>query len=181
MDRKLTDYIPAEFLKYKELKAILESEQFDIVNYWDNGIQTVENDQFVLSLDEWGCKKWEDMLRVQPNSDDTIEQRRFRILALLNAQLPYTYRQLQNMLESLCGVGGFLTYLFNNEYNLIVKLSIGNERNYKVVCETLKTVIPANLTLNVYMFNTHKTLKLYPHKELHKHTHYGVRTDLLSV
>lgn len=181
MERKLIDYIPPEFQKYEELKAIFNTEQFDFVNFWDNGVQTVMNEQFVTSLDEWGCEKWEKMIGISYLSDDTLDQRRFRILSYLNARLPYTYRQLQNILEGLCGKNGFLTYLFNNEYNLVVKLSLNNERNYNTACSMLRSIVPANLTINVFMFNTHKILHLHPHKELHKYTHYGVRTDVLAV
>lgn len=181
MERKLIDYIPPEFQKYEELKAIFNTEQFDFVTFWDHGVQTVMNEQFITSLDEWGCEKWEKMIGISYLSDDTLDQRRFRILSYLSVRLPYTYRQLQNILESLYGKNGFLTYLFSNEYNLVVRLSLSNERNYNTACSMLRPIVPANLTINVYMFNPHRVLHLYQHKELHKHTHYGVRTDLLTV
>lgn len=180
MDRRLIDYIPPEFQKYEELKAIFATEQVDIVNYWDNGIKTVFDNQFIESLTDYGCKKWEKMIDIQPMGDDTLEERRFRILAYLNAQLPYTYRQLQLILANLCGNNGFVTYLRNNEYNLIVKLALSNEKNYNTVVKMLRSVVPANLTINVYMFNTHRVLGRFTHRYLHDHTQYGCRTDLLE-
>lgn len=179
MNRKLIDYLPPYVQEYKEIQAIMNVEQALVSKCWDN-VNIVECNQFVKTATSYGCSRWEGILGITARADDTLDERRFRIIALLNVQLPFTILRLKQMLTALCGAQGFSVVLYNDEYSLIVKLALANEKNYNDVSDILKSVIPANLGYKVYMFNTHRMLKPYRHSELRAHTHYGVRTDVLQ-
>lgn len=181
MERKLLDYLPPFLQEYKEIKAILEDgEQVDIDELWKNTELTLDN-QFIMSMTDYGVLRWEKMLDIVPKGDATLDERKFKILSVINAKLPYTLRRLKQLLATLCGENGYTVILYNNKYNLIVKLAIENENNVQTVKDLLSVIVPCNLTINVYLFNMHKFLQPIRHKELAEHTHFGVRTDLFIL
>ena len=179
MNRKLINYLPPYVQEYKEIQTIMNVEQALVSKCWDN-IDIVECNQFIKTATAYGCSRWEGILGITARTGDTLDERRFRIIAFLNVQLPFTMLRLKQMLTALCGVGKYAVYLYNNEYSLIVKLALANEKNYNDVSDMLRTVVPANLDYKIYMFNMHKVLRPYRHSELRAHTHYGVRTDVFQ-
>ena len=178
MDRKLIDYLPLFLHDYPEIKAIMDGEQPEIEELW-GALDDCLNDQFIRFATENGIARWEKILQIVPLMDDTLEERRFRVIAKLNFSLPYTYRRLQEILTTICGAGNFKTMLYHNEFYLIVKLAIGNEKNYNEVVKTLHAILPSNLLINVFMFNTHKVVARLTHGGLAKYKHEEVRTEIL--
>lgn len=179
MDRKLIEYLPVYLRQYREIQVIMGVEQVDFDEFWQC-VADVYDDQFIHSLTGYGVDRWERMLGITPPPDSTLDERKFKILAMLNFTLPYTYRRLQEILTSLVGANNFRTALYHGEYRLIVKLALESERSFNDVAEMLDNVCPANLILNVYMFNTHKLLRPFTHSELAVYTHEGVRTEILT-
>ncbi len=178
MDRKLIDYLPLFMHDYPEIRAIMDSEQPEIEKLWD-AVNDCLADQFIQFATENGVSRWEKILKITPYTDDTLDERKFRIITRLNFSLPYTYRRLQEILTSICGKDNFRTMLYNDEFHLIVKLAIGSEKNYSEVVKTLNAILPSNLTINVYMFNTHKVVARLTHGQLANYTHEQVRTEIL--
>ena len=95
-------YQPSVVKDYKEFKEISKRENEILTNCW-TASNNVFLDQFIETLTENGCKRWEKILGIQPKGTDTLQVRRFRIKSRINEDLPYTWRSLENVLNSLCG------------------------------------------------------------------------------
>lgn len=179
MDRKLIDYLPAYMQEYEEMATIMEVEQPEVDSLW-TATEAALMDQFVMDATEYGVSRWEKILKVSPKGTDTLDERKFRIIAMLNQQLPYTMRSLQQVLTQLCGADGYSVELTANEYHIEVKLAVGNHSNYDEVEKLLINMIPANLTRVVkLMFNQHETVGRFTHEQLGAFTHYHIRNEVL--
>lgn len=180
MDRKLIDYLPPVIKNAAEFEAIMEAIQPEFVDV-ETAIINAFNDTFVNDATEVGVKRWEAILNIVPKSVDTLEDRKFRILARLNEQLPYTFRSLDDRLITLCGQNGFTMELFNDIYTLKVRIELVVKGQYEAVEQLLKRIVPANLVIDLDLrYNQHEKLKNYTHGQLSAFTHSHIRNEVLT-
>ena len=164
-------YQPSVVKDYKEFKEISKRENKVLTDSWTDS-NSVFLDQFIETLTENGCKRWEKILGIQPKGTDTLQVRRFRIKSRINEDLPYTWRSLENVLNSLCGKESYAMTLYNDEYRL--------KKLFDEVESTVKRMIPANLILEVELrYNQHLHLKAFTHEYLKAYTHDGLREEAL--
>ena len=64
-------------------------------------------------------------------------------------------------------------------YEIICLIALYTENNVTAVSELLNRMIPANLIINVALFNTHNILSAYTHGYLSQYTHKEVREEIL--
>ena len=179
-DRFLINYLPQFMQEYLEMQEIMKVEQIDVDDLW-TAFDNVFSDQFVMDATENGVSRYEKMLGISPKGTDTLDERKFRILAMMNQELPYTYRRLEQVLTNLCGEDGFSIVLNHNEYHVEIKLALGNKNNYSEVVDVLRKMIPANMTQHVQiMYNTHDVLSQYTHGRLSAYTHDQLRNEVLT-
>ena len=175
-NRKLIDYLPEYMQEYAEMRQIMTGQQPD-VDAFHEGVNRVWNNQFLADADEYGVGRWESILAITPKATDTLDERKFRILAWWTQELPYTLPKLNEMLEALCGAGNYNVVMDNRHYRITVKLGIAD--HYSDVAALLERVCPANLACNVLvMFNTHNTLAAFTHSHLATMTHEQLRTEV---
>ena len=176
----LKDYWPLVVKRILEFEKIADAENPEINNLWAAHKDVLDN-QFIRTLTEEGCKRWEDILNIVPMGTDTLEDRRFRILARINADLPFTFRQLENMLYALCG-DDYTCELVNNDYKLVVRLALGVRRQYDEVSSLLKKVVPANLLIDLdLLWNQYLLLEPFIHEDLEPYTHEELREENLTT
>lgn len=178
MDRKLIDYLPPFIQEYKEIKAVMDTEQDVIEQVW-SGAEDVLVDQFVQDATENGISRYEKILGITSKPTYTLEERRFDILTKINEQIPYTMESVEKALTSLCGEDGYTMQLDPNDYKLHVKLDLSNEKNFNAVCEMLDNIIPANIVRNVILYNTNAILASHTYGELSTYTYDGLRKELV--
>lgn len=146
MDRHLIEYLPYIVRDYAEYQAIAASEQPEFNKAWDAANVLLDN-QYVGTSEDLGLGRWEEILELNPKGTDSYETRRLRILARLNARLPYTIRQLRVMLESLCGEEN-ATVSFT-DYTLQVDVSLSSSSNLEDIRELLERIVPQNMCINM--------------------------------
>ena len=179
-DRKLINYLPNYMQEYDEMAGLMEVEQPEVDSLW-NAVENALADQFVMDATENGVMRWEKILKVFPKATETLDERKFRIIALMNQKLPYTMRSLEQVLTQLCGADGYSITLKVNEYCLEVKLALGNHSNYEEVKNMLSAMIPANLVgVITLMFVAHETVASYTHRKLSAFTHNQIRNEVLN-
>ena len=179
-DRKLTNYLPPFIQAYREMTAIMETEQLEVDSLNMEAEKVLAN-QFILRLTESGAKRWESILGISPKDTDTLEERRFRILIKQNADTPYTLRKLEQVLTNLCGADGYVIELTPKNYHIEVKLALGNHNNYSEVENILNKMIPANMTKHIeLMYNTHTILSQMTHAQLSAYTHERLRNEVFK-
>jgi hypothetical protein len=180
IDRKLIDYLPPFMQVYREIATIMETEQPEIDLLW-NSADDAFADQYILEATVNGVSRWEFMLGISPKGTDTLDERKFRILARLNQELPYTLRKLMQVLTNLCGEDGYSVEVNAAEYHVEVKLALSNESNYSEVESILKKMLPANLTSAIKIkYNSHKVLNQMSHAELAAFTHDDLRKEVFE-
>ena len=159
-----------------EIYKINDSQEAEL----ENAVETLENNIFLEKMGEQMIARWENMLQITPQDNDTVEDRRFRVKAKALERLPYSYRVLVRKLNVLCPEGH--TMLISAAHDDIqIKLALTSKKMISDVTELLEEILPLNMTYNVQvMWNQHITLKSFTHKELSKYTHKQIREEVLS-
>ena len=173
-------YQPLIIKDYREFKEIAEIENTILTDCWSSS-NNVFLDQFIETLTDNGCKRWEKILNIQPKGTDTLEVRRFRIKSRINEDLPYTYKALVNVLNSLCGEGQYTINLYNNEYRLKILIELTAKKLFDEVESTVKRMIPANMILEVSLrYNQYLHFKKYTYGQLSVYTNKQLREEVLN-
>ena len=132
--------------------------------------------QFISTASETILAKWENHLGILPNATDTLDERRFRILAKLNDTPPYTERYLKNKLIELCSDGEFELEIDIPNYTVRVGVTLNSSANTETINAWLRELLPANLLLSVYqVLARHYELVGLTHNDLSHYTHNQIK------
>jgi len=179
LDRNIIDYLPQILKEVRELKAIVEAEQPEVISLW-TALENALNDQFINDATENGVIRWENILNVVPKGTDTLDVRKFRILARFNEKLPYTYRTLEQQLITLCGEDGYSLSLSNLTYTLTVRVELAAKGKFDEVGNLLNRTVPANIIIYLsLLYNQHSLLAGFTHAQLSAYTHDQLRNEVL--
>lgn len=172
------NYLP-EFLKeFREFREIAAAENPELLSIWGI-LEDLLNDQFVAISTENGVKRWETILKISPKGSDSLEVRKFRILARLNEKLPYTQKILEQQLATLCGESGYSVELKNNEYTLVVRVALTAKSKFEEVDNLLRRIVPANMIIDLsLLYNQYSKLAGYTHAELAQYAHEQLRSEV---
>lgn len=179
MDRNLIDYIPQVLKDVREYKHVMEVEQPEIVSLWGE-LENALKDNFINDATQNGVLRLEKILKIVPKASDTLDIRKFRILARFNEQLPYTFRTLQERLTTLCGKDGYTLELKNDIYTLKVRIELIVKGQYDAVDDLLRRITPANLIIDLDLrYNQHLTLAKFTHAQLAAYTHKQLKEEVI--
>lgn len=160
--------------------GIAGGEQVVIDALWD-AVAKVLEEQFIETAEENGLSRWEKMLGMIPKASEGYGERRFRILAMMSSQLPYTFRSLEDRLAFLCGKDGYGMELDYENYGLSVLVALEARSTFETVQKLLAKMIPANLTVTAGLkYNQHKFWTDWTHHKMSAHTHSQLRNEVLS-
>lgn len=140
----LISYLPQFVQEYREIKQIMIGETPEIQLVEDE-TEIVKNNQFILSCDLVGIKRFESLLKITPNPDDTLEARISRVLTRWNDSIPYTYRALIDKLNIMCGEGNYTLIPNFNLYELELMVSLPLSGQVEELDYLLSYMIPANI------------------------------------
>lgn len=132
----------------REFKLLAEVENPELILLWD-ALDEVWGNQFIVDLLINGAERWEKMLKLHPKDTDTIQTRRERILVKINAQIPYTHRQLESMLSATYGSGETRVTINYNVYELWVDVLASVLTRTGELRAFLRPIVPANLTIGI--------------------------------
>ena len=179
MRKKLQDYLPPILLKTYEFPLLCDTEQreFDRLN---TAVDEVLDAQFVSTAGERGIERYEQIFSIVPQDTDTLDERRFRVLAKINAQLPFSIRRLRQQLATLCGDDGYKLEVNGGVYTLTVKVALTAKRNQQAVEELLADIVPANMVCTTsLLYNQHADLTRFTHAQLALLTLFEIREEVL--
>lgn len=179
MRKKLNEYLPSILLKTYEFPLLCDTEQreFDRLN---TAVDEVLDAQFVSTAGERGIERYEQIFSIVPQDTDTLDERRFRVLAKINAQLPFSIRRLRQQLATLCGEDGYRMEIDGGRYMLTVKVALTAKRNQQAVEELLADIVPANMVCTTsLLYNQHADLTRFTHAQLALLTHFEIREEVL--
>lgn len=163
----------------EEFKALADTEDAELALI-HTGLQEILDDQFIQTATEAGVAQREIMLNIQPFADETLEDRRFRLIQRFQNQLPYTHRQLADRLELITGPGGYTLVFDYAAYSLTVTVNLGNKRQFAEVERISQRLVPANILLTVTLgYNRYADLTGYTYDELAAYTYQQLREEIL--
>lgn len=177
----LLSYLPEFMQDMKEIKVLLNAEEGD-VEVLKLDIEDVFKDQYFLEATENGLRHYEEMLGIVPKLTDSIEARRFRLLARFNEGLPYTEITLNRQLTTLCGEEGYSLEVIFSQYRVICRVALASKAMFNEVKELLNRMLPANLIRDLdLMYNQHLTIKEkgLKHMDLRKTIHIDIRNEVI--
>ena len=179
MRKKLQDYLPPILLKTYEFPLLCDTEQPEIDRLRD-AADAVLDAQFISTAGETAIARYEKIFGITPMDTDTLAERRFKVLAKINAQLPFSVRRLRQQLETLCGADGYKLELSGGKYTLTVKVALTAKRNQQAVEELLADIVPANMVCTTsLLYNQHADLARFTHAQLALLTHFEIREEVL--
>ena len=145
---KLCSYLPEVIRNVREYQVLCNVQSPPVNAMW-KALEVVFDNGFLESLTEYGCKRWEKILQLTPDKSESLETRCKNIWIRLNENLPYTFRRLVMLMDSICGKNGYTMTLYHNDYFLDVSIQL-TEQNLeshivKQVMEMFERVLPANI------------------------------------
>lgn len=108
--------------------------------------KNVENNQFVITANEYGIEQYENMLGIIPNpATEPLQFRRDRSINRLSMTPPFTFRFLKKKLDEIIGVGKWKAYIDFSTYTLYVESSANNQIWFEEIIITMSNLKPANI------------------------------------
>lgn len=181
MDRRLIDYLPPVLQGVREYKVICNTaEQPEAEEAWASAFQGLA-DQFLLTAGEYGIARHEMILGILPKGTETLEERRFRVIARYLEQLPFTIRALRDQMDRLCGTEKYLITLNHDAYSIRVSVALSSASMLEDVRGMVRRMVPANLAVEVgLLYTQHYIVARYTHEDLAAFTHQYIREELLN-
>nr|WP_314465559.1 putative phage tail protein [uncultured Clostridium sp.] len=162
-DVNLLSYWMPLLRQIKEFKQIAIAEEPELKYILEAIDRTLAN-MFISTADEYGIKRFEDMIGIYPADGDSLETRRLNVLVKWNDKVPYTDKELYNRMVSICGDDESFTITQRyNEYEIDISTHLGVAGAFDTVASLLEDMLPCNLVLNL------------------KNTIEAVKTSLFSV
>lgn len=140
----LLSYLPPYPNGFREMRAAMASETPLIQEALDESGAFLDN-QYILSCGEKGIARYENMLRLYPDAQDTLERRILRVYVKWTDYLPYTRRALEGRLSALCGADGYELSIDYARRSLEINLLQKALDYWEAVLVMLRQMIPANM------------------------------------
>lgn len=149
MTRKINilEYLPEYLQKYLQLQLICDAENI-IFQEGISEISIINDNQFILTADSQGLKRFEKMLGIVANSAESLENRRTKILLKWNDKIPYTYTNFLNKLDIICGKKNYITKEHFSDYLLEIITFLYDCGQVEQVEELIKAMVPCNIVVS---------------------------------
>ncbi len=177
---RIEEYYPDILRDVKEFAELANTENPELETVWQ-ATSDLLDDQFIQTATQQGIARREKMMKITPYANDSLNDRRFRVLVHWNDKLPYTYRVLQNKLNQLCGEGHYTMMLNHGSYTLDIKLELTRKRMFDEVAKLSQRIIPANILIIVELrYNQYVDLYNKTHGQLCSYTHDQLRNEVIA-
>ncbi|SDA45802.1 hypothetical protein SAMN02910343_00677 [Dialister histaminiformans] len=139
-------YFPDVLAPAKEMKAIAAGEDPEFHLLYEKAWKWFAN-TFIFHTDLEGVERWESMLSIIPDPDESLSDRRREILFRVNNRLPYTERTLKPIYDMLYGKDTVIPEVRENQYALVLNLTGDAIWEAGKVKTQARCIAPANLTI----------------------------------
>ncbi|WP_421663370.1 putative phage tail protein [Lysinibacillus telephonicus] len=176
----LLSYFPSVFHEIQEIIEIANAEKKPLDGTWQ-AIEDSLNNQFITTANEEGVSRYEKMLKINVPATDTLETRRFRLLARFQEHPPYSNKVLEQILDSLLGKGQYVIERNVVNKTLKVKLELTLKGQFDTAFAMLERITPQNMNLIVELrYNQNSLLTKFKHTQLSVYEHEQLRSEVLS-
>lgn len=147
-DVRVERYYPSVVAPSAEFKTLARIENPEFVVLWERAWRRFAN-TFVYEIDEEGAARWETMLRMVRSDSLPIEERKRRILARINAMVPYTIRSFRMMLDAMFGENTVIPLHILAKRELWLDIARTHIFRANDVRRFARVIVPANLTIHI--------------------------------
>lgn len=169
---------PQSVLNISDIAAIYNMND-NVETEIDSALETMENDIFIETANEEKIKRFESIIGISPLDTETLDDRRYKIKARCNEQLPYSYRILVKKLNNLCGEDGYTLTIDND--SVTVKIELTQKSMFETTKQLLEDTVPLNMKLDVdYMYNQYVTLGAFSYDYLENYTYDKCRNEVMK-
>jgi hypothetical protein len=180
LERNLIDYLPPVERDVAEFEAILTTaEQPEVSSAWGD-VDNLMNDQFILDATENGVARFEKIMKIVPKATETLDSRKFTLLARASEQAPFTIITLKRQLETLCGEGNYEVTRDVATKILHVKIGLAASSEFSEVQLLLERIVPADMVIDLTIkYNQHNKFTTFTHEDMQNFTHERLRNEVI--
>ncbi len=172
-------YLPPVLQNIKEIQVLMSANDSENLSL-NVAVENLYKDQFITTT-ESALQRYESMLGITPKGTDTLEDRRFRILAVYNKRLPYTMIILKENLTTFCGQDGYKLEMDYERNTLKVKIALTAKSMYETVKSYLEGVVPMHLYIDLtLLYNQYKMFHQYTYSRLNQYTYNQLREEVIT-
>ena len=181
MDRtiNLIEYVPPILAETKEFQAICAAENTELERL-RTAYLNLFADQFIQTATENGISRLEKIMGIVPKGTDSLEVRRFRLLARKQEKLPYTKWTLPEQLAALCGADGYSLNIDHAARRIAVRVALTAKGMYDAVELLLLKQRPANMVIDLsLLYNQWLTLATKTWGDMTATTWHSARNEVI--
>ena len=141
----IIDFLPPYLQQYRELRELTAAENPEFQTAVQQS-EIIKDNQFIVSCDSDGIKRFEKILGIGSDENEPLEQRRFKVLLYWSSCSHYTLRDLIDKLNEL-GADIYKLYMDFGSYTLNIYLSSSAFVFYDILREFIKKFIPQNIVV----------------------------------
>lgn len=177
MDRKILEYFPDVLKNVKEFKCLAASYQDEFDKLWDVKAEMADN-CFISDMNVDCISRMEQQMEIANKASSSLEDRKLNVL-VKNAQCPpYTMKELEKRMDTLCGRGCYSMWLSAENYKIWALLAVGIRDRLADVKALFEAMVPANMLIDVSLrYNYNSSVAGYTHSQLAAHSHTALRED----
>ncbi|RGG63413.1 DUF2313 domain-containing protein [Eubacterium sp. AF17-7] len=159
----------------RELYAVNDLQESELEQQIDEAEQNMQ----ISSMDINMCRITEKEMGLKGQDNDTVEEKRFRILGMENEQTPYTISTLKRRLEQIVGSGMVDVSISNSTVK--VRVALIQKKMIDYVKNILEDIVPLDMLIDAdVMWNTHQMLKQKTYAQLKEHSHRELKEGELN-
>ena len=147
----------------------------------DEAIETLDDNIFLEDMHEDHIVRWENILKISPATDDTWDDRRFRVKTKVLERLPYSYRVTINKLETLVP-DGLSVVVSDDRLHIDISLALRSVKMLADVNELMEKMLPLNMTFTIIILYNQYSIYInrWTHGQMHAYTHEQLRSNIWS-
>lgn len=140
----LVSYLPPYLEEFKEIAVTLEAENPEFILVWKATDKVLQN-EFIETADEYGISRFENILRILPSIEDTIDSRRARVQSRWFNVIPYTLKCFISKLVMLCGNSDFIITKGYQNYRIHLLTNLELYGQVEELKRIIDSMIPCNM------------------------------------
>ena len=106
-------------------------------------------DAFIQDSTEYGVERREKILKIIPAENESLDDRKIRILTYLNVKIPYTWKVLEQTLISIVGSDNLEMNYNNRLYTIDITIKVSSLNQFHDIKNMINKVIPQNIIVNL--------------------------------
>ena len=146
---RMLDYYPEVIKRILEFQSLMLTEGFEI-DFLKTDVNTIVNEAWLLTMSESRIIEWEQLLNLTPLSDESLEDRREKIIATIRGRGKLNTEKINSIVGAFTNGGTAISYIEDSTLYVKVQPPIGNKQyKFNNVEKALQALIPGHLKLVV--------------------------------